>query len=93
MDRLLDWVFKRLVKSGNLKVTSASGTSCAYGDQSGEQVAVRFTSRAWQLKVILDPELKVGEAYMEGGLVVDRGTIAQFLEIIIKNVSGLEPTV
>ena len=93
MDRLLDWVFKRLVKSGNLKVTSASGTSCAYGDQSGEQVAVRFTSRAWQLKVILDPELKVGEAYMEGGLVVDRGTIAEFLEIIIKNVSGLEPTV
>jgi cyclopropane-fatty-acyl-phospholipid synthase len=93
MDRLLDWIFRRLVKTGNLKVTSASGTSCAYGEQSGDQVAVRFTSRAWQLKVILDPELKVGEAYMDGGLVMDQGSIADFLELIIKNLSSKRPTV
>jgi cyclopropane-fatty-acyl-phospholipid synthase len=92
MDRLLDIVFKQIVRTGNLKVISASGRSYTYGDGTGELVAIRFNSLPWQLKVIFDPELKLGEAFTEEGFVVDRGSIADFLDLVIKNISGREPT-
>jgi cyclopropane-fatty-acyl-phospholipid synthase len=44
---------------------------------------VRFTSAKAQRAVLLDPELKLGEAYMDGALVVERGSIADVLEVLL----------
>jgi cyclopropane-fatty-acyl-phospholipid synthase len=55
-------------------------------------VAVRFTSYRWQWAVLLDSELRLGEAYMEGGLVIDRGSLAEFLDIVARNFGRREPT-
>ncbi len=85
MDRILDFVLRRLVKDGALAVTSADGQRHVYGDGSGAPVAVRFTSWQSQLSVLLDPELRLGEAYMDGELVVEQGSIADFLELIVRN--------
>jgi cyclopropane-fatty-acyl-phospholipid synthase len=53
------------------------------GDGSGQGVAVRFTSRAAELKVLLDPELKLGEAYMDGGFLIEEGSIAGLLALAL----------
>jgi cyclopropane-fatty-acyl-phospholipid synthase len=90
MDRLLDIVFARIVRRGALTVINASGEARRYGDNSGPPVTVHFTSHAWQRRVIFDPELRLGEAYMEGGLGVESGSIAEFLEILGSNI-GLGP--
>ena len=90
MDRLLDIVFGRTVRRGALTVINASGEARRYGDSSGPPVTVRFTSHAWQRRVIFDPELRLGEAYMEGGLVVESGSIAEFIDILCSNV-GMGP--
>ena len=37
-----------------------------------------LTSVAWQRKVVLDPELRLGEAYMEGGLVLIKAQSLNF---------------
>ena len=42
-------------------------------------MAVRFTPRRAELALLLDPELKFGEAYMDGTLVVEQGSIADVL--------------
>jgi cyclopropane-fatty-acyl-phospholipid synthase len=44
---------------------------------------VRFTSRAAEWGILLDPELKFGEAYMNGTFVVEQGTIADVLAIAL----------
>src|SRR5580704_17195994 len=59
----------------NLRVTTARGVAYAFGDGSGAPIAVRFTSMAAQWAVLLDPDLKLGEAYMDGTFAVERGTI------------------
>jgi cyclopropane-fatty-acyl-phospholipid synthase len=92
MDRALDFILRRLVKVGSLAVTNASGRRSIYGDGSGPPLAMRFTSRAWQWSVLLDPELRFGEAYMEQGLVVEQGSIADILDLLLRNASGQEPT-
>jgi cyclopropane-fatty-acyl-phospholipid synthase len=44
-------------------------------------VAVRFKTRAAEWAVLLDPELAVAERYMDGTLVIERGSIADFLAL------------
>jgi cyclopropane-fatty-acyl-phospholipid synthase len=84
VDRLLLILLRRFIRRGSFKVTTAGGTSYTFGDRTGSPVAVRFT-RAWaQLGVLLDPELKLGEAYMDGTLVVEQGTIAEVIAVLLR---------
>jgi len=91
MDRLLEIILRRLVKRGTLAVTAAGGGRQVYGDGSGMPLAIRFTSRRWQWAVLLDPELRLGEAYMDGALVVEQGSIAEVLELLVTNMAGGTP--
>jgi cyclopropane-fatty-acyl-phospholipid synthase len=72
------------VRRGNLRVISANGLSFAFGDGTGTPVVVRFASTATQWAVLLDPDLKLGEAYMDGDFVVEVGSIAEFLDLVMQ---------
>jgi cyclopropane-fatty-acyl-phospholipid synthase len=78
---LLHSVFSSFVRRGNLRVTTADGRSFVLGDGTGTPLAVRFKSRRAQIGAVLDPELKVGEAYMDGDFVVEQGSLAEFLDL------------
>jgi cyclopropane-fatty-acyl-phospholipid synthase len=83
----MDWLLRAAlahVGRGNLRVTSARGVAYAFGDGSGAPIAVRFTSMAAQWAVLLDPDLKLGEAYMDGTFAVERGTIADFVDLVLQ---------
>ncbi len=88
VDRLLKALLNRIIETGSLTIISASGRKLTSGDGTGLPVTARFTSRAWQLAVMLDPELRLGEAYMYGGLVVERGSAADLLDVIVRNIGG-----
>jgi cyclopropane-fatty-acyl-phospholipid synthase len=83
MDRLLRWAMERLIRVGNLRVTTAGGSTFTFGDGSGKPVAIRFASRAAERGVLIHPELRFGEAYMDGGIVVERGSIADVLAVVL----------
>ena len=83
MDRLLLTFLGRFVRHGSLTVTTAGGRACTFGDDSRRPVTVRFASAAAQRAVLFDPELKLGEAYMDGSLIVERGSIADLLALLL----------
>jgi cyclopropane-fatty-acyl-phospholipid synthase len=83
MDRLLRFVLARLVRRGDLRVTTASGATFSFGDGTGRPIAIRFVTAAAQRAVLLNPELKLGECYMDGSFAVDEGTIADFLALVM----------
>src|SRR5262249_47997200 len=83
MDRLLRAIFGRLVRAGNLRVTTAAGSIFTFGDGTGAPAAIRFATRVAERGVLLDPTLKFGEAYMDGGIVVEQGSIADVLAIVL----------
>src|ERR1043165_9342121 len=92
MDRLLGLLLRRFVRRGTLRITTASGTVLTFGDGSGRPVAIRFVTAAAQRGVILDPELRLGEAYMDGTLRVEEGSIADFLGLVLGQSSdGMPP--
>jgi cyclopropane-fatty-acyl-phospholipid synthase len=90
MDRLLHAALGH-IQRGNLQVTGASGTVFSFGDGSGPRVAARFTSQSAQWAVLLDPELRFGEAYMDGTFVVEKGSIAQFIDIVTREHAAKPP--
>ena len=83
MDRLLPHTLGRFIRKGTVQVTAASGFTFTLGDGTGTPIAVRFTSRAAQWGVLMDPELRLGEAYMDGTLVVEHGSIRDLLALAL----------
>ncbi|HLN11388.1 MAG TPA: cyclopropane-fatty-acyl-phospholipid synthase family protein [Xanthobacteraceae bacterium] len=83
MDRLLEFLLSLVIPTGTLRVTTSSGRGFTLGDGSGKVVAMRFTSRRAELAVLLDPELCFAEAYMDGSVVVEQGSIADLLALVM----------
>jgi cyclopropane-fatty-acyl-phospholipid synthase len=84
MDWVLSILLRRFVRRGSLTITTAGGRKFTFGDGRGLFAAVRFTSAKAQRWVLLDPELKLGEAYMDGTLVVEQGSIADVLALLLQ---------
>jgi cyclopropane-fatty-acyl-phospholipid synthase len=83
VDRLLTMFLGRFVRRGSFAVTTARGKTYTFGDGSGSPIAIRFTTPQAQRAVLFDPELKLGETYMDGTLVVEQGSIADVLQILL----------
>jgi cyclopropane-fatty-acyl-phospholipid synthase len=84
MDRLLRVILQTSICAGTLRLTTASGASFTLGDGTGKPVAIRFKTHAAERGVLLDPEMKFGEAYMDGSLAVEEGSIADVLGVIFR---------
>ena len=82
MNRLVRTALRKYIRAGNLRITTARGATYALGDGSGKPVALRFTTAAAERGVTLDPELKLGESYVDGTLVVEQGSIADALPVL-----------
>ena len=83
MERLLQFLLETFIRRGTFRVTTSRGTVLTFGDGTGQPVSVRFTSRAAEWAILLDPELKFGESYMNGTFVVEQGSIADVLAIAL----------
>lgn len=93
MDEVLRSVFSRIVMRGTLTIVSARGTELRFGDGTGREVHIRFTDTRAELGAILDPKLYLGELFMDGRLIVEQGTIYDFLELALRDTAGYSRTV
>src|SRR4051812_1431561 len=83
MDRLLRFFLSQFIRRGAITFTTASGTTFRCGDGTGQPVAVRFLTSAAERRILLDPELALGEIFMDGTFVVEDGSIADVLSIVL----------
>jgi cyclopropane-fatty-acyl-phospholipid synthase len=91
LDRLLQKALALIVRTGTLRVTTVAGNSFSVGDGTGPAPAVRFASRAAEFGILIDPELRFGEAFMNGTLIVEKGSIADVLALVMSQASALRP--
>ncbi|HEV7635903.1 MAG TPA: cyclopropane-fatty-acyl-phospholipid synthase family protein [Bradyrhizobium sp.] len=83
MDSLLRYFLRQFIRRGSMTVTAASGATFNCGDGTGEPVTVRFLTHDAERRVLLNPELALGELYMDGTFVVAKGSIADALAILM----------
>jgi cyclopropane-fatty-acyl-phospholipid synthase len=92
MDILLKKAFSGLIKTGSLAIVTASGERLSFGDGTGKRVVLRFLDRQAQLMLLLDSELRFGELFTDGRIVVDEGTIFDALNIILRESQNAKPS-
>jgi len=90
MFRPLVYVLQRTIGTGDLKIVGADGHVHEFGDRTGPSIVVRIADKRTERRLALSPSLAIGEAYMDGRLILDKGTIYDFLEVLLVNVSKLQ---
>ena len=83
MERLLRSLLTRFIRRGSMSFTTASGAKFTCGDGTGEPVHARFRSTKAERRILLNPELALGEAYMDGSFAIEQGSIADALAILM----------
>src|SRR5258706_12416262 len=80
---LLRFLLGKYIRRGALSITTAKGAKFTFGDGFGEPVAVRILTSSAERQLLMDPELALGEIFMDGSLILERGTIADLLAIAL----------
>jgi cyclopropane-fatty-acyl-phospholipid synthase len=83
MERLLRHFFKQFIRRGEMWVTTASGAKFRCGDGTGDPISIRFLTHDAERRVLLNPELGLGEVYMEGSFIVEDASIVDALAILL----------
>ncbi len=86
---LLSILLRRMIRVGTLKVIDANGNRHVFSGDPGPEVTIRLHSRALHHKLYLNPDLSVGEAYMDGTLTIEEGTLSDFVEVAARNLRHL----
>jgi len=84
---MLDTLLAGLVEHGTLTFVWPNGKSSVYG-AGGPRATVKLHDWWTYFRIGLKPELAFGEAYVDGRLTVEEGTIADVLEIMISNMGS-----
>jgi cyclopropane-fatty-acyl-phospholipid synthase len=85
MEKLLEIFLSSFVKQGSLDVETHSGKTFKVGDETGPRLAIRFVGAGSERRLLLDPELALGELFMDGKLIVTRGRLYDLLELAQRN--------
>ncbi|SDN55874.1 cyclopropane-fatty-acyl-phospholipid synthase [Lutimaribacter pacificus] len=80
----LDRLLSHLVRQGELRVTFPDGTTRRYGG-GDPQVAVRLNAPSLPRRLVLTPQMALGESYMDGELTVEGDDLRGFLDLIVRN--------
>ncbi|HEY5081719.1 MAG TPA: cyclopropane-fatty-acyl-phospholipid synthase family protein [Bauldia sp.] len=88
MNSLLRGYLARAIKQGRLEIIDSAGAAHRFGDGSGTPVRIRFKSAAAERALLLDPEMKLGEEYMNGGYAIETGTVLDFVTLLYRNIGS-----
>jgi len=91
MFRPLVSILERTIATGHLRLVDSDGRAYDFGDQDGAAVSARITDKRTERQLMLNAPLTIGEAYMDGRLVLERGTIYDFLELLLTNARRRRP--
>jgi cyclopropane-fatty-acyl-phospholipid synthase len=81
---------KSFVKVGTLTVIDADGGRHVFAGAPGPQVTMRLSDRSLYRKLVLNPELHAGEAYMDGRIDFEEGSsLRDFITLFSMNRNSL----
>lgn len=91
---MLKPLLERLIRHGRLTVVTPFGTVSAGRPDAGLpagrlDVRLRLRKPGTVLKLATNPDLYFGEAYMNGDLVIERGSLYDLMELLGSNIAAL----
>jgi cyclopropane-fatty-acyl-phospholipid synthase len=87
---MLNRLLASIVKKGSLTLIAPGRRRTTFGVGT-PQVTMHLHDRRAVVELALNPELKLGELYMDGRLTVENGDIADLLDLLMYNLSLASP--
>ncbi|HTU54996.1 MAG TPA: cyclopropane-fatty-acyl-phospholipid synthase family protein [Acetobacteraceae bacterium] len=88
MQRVLDALLRRLITEGRLEVHWPDRSVTTYEGSPGGSAAVALTDAATVRRLVLNPSLALGEAYMAGGVVPVECSLYELLDLLVANATA-----
>src|SRR4051794_8427118 len=88
---MLKQLFDSLMKEGSLTAILPGGGQVTYGVGEPHMI-IRLHDWRAVAGLALNPDLKLGELYMDGRLTVENGEVADLLVLLMRNLSLSRPT-
>ena len=90
---LLAKILSSALGEGKLNIIDASGQMHRIvGPRKGPEVTMRVHTRWTEWRLILQPRLALGEAYMAGTVTIEDGDIYDLLELLGRNMAAIDST-
>jgi len=74
-----------VVRTGRLTIIDARGNRHVLDGGPGPSATIRLSDPSLHWKLVLRPRLYVPEAYMDGTLTIEEGSLYDFLELLVSN--------
>ena len=78
---MLFQILKTIPFKGTIEIIDSKGRLHSFG-KNEPAVKIKFTSSSIQRKIMMNPGLHIGEAYMNKELIILKGTVEDFISII-----------
>lgn len=80
-------LLKTVIRSGSLCVIDSTGRPQSIGDGTPPSITIRILSRRTDFRLALNPALVIGEAYMDGTLTIQTGSLYDFIDMLALNMT------
>lgn len=86
---MLATLLNRVMKTGSLAIVDPAGTRHRVGARNREpKLAMRVHDWGTARRLYLRPRLEVGEAFMDGRLTIDGGSLYDMLELLLRDLGA-----
>ena len=88
---VLSGLLSSMVRVGHLTVIDARGRARDFGDcRTGPSVTLRLHDHTLPLRLLLNPSLAFGEAYMDGRLTFEQGALSDLLDMASQGFGAID---
>ena len=89
--KLLNFL-RKLIKDDGFELVDANSKSYIIGKPKKETpIRLKILDKSLHWKLLINPDLYLGEGYMNGSIIIENGSLTELLDIALKNV-GRKPT-
>ncbi|MBC7157898.1 MAG: class I SAM-dependent methyltransferase [Rhodobacteraceae bacterium] len=86
-ENLLDRMLRFTIREGSLIINMPEGPPRRYGDGRAPEITVHLTDPTLPRKLLLSPDLALGEGYMEGGFTIENDDLKGLLGLLLHNIA------
>jgi cyclopropane-fatty-acyl-phospholipid synthase len=79
-----------IIDEGDFGLIDAGGKTHRFGNGAHPRVTIRLHDRATERRLLMNPRIAAGEAYMDGTLTIEEGTLYDLIDLIGRNIETFE---